>query len=372
MVLYIVKRVVFPLSLMLTLAACGGTASVSSPPSGPATASASVSTASTKPAASVSVASPAKPAASTSSSPAASGQPAASLSAGPVVGNPFSVQATEYSFSAPDSLPGGLTTIRLTDTGKEPHEVQLFRLNSGVTTDQFQTALKNPNPAEVLKLTTADGGVAAVDPGGTAESVMDLLPGQYYLVCFLPDANGIPHLVHGMVKPLTVNQPAASASAVASPQAGATVTLKDFSFDMPATLPAGTTIVKVTNDGPQTHQMEVAKVAPGKTAQEVASFFANQPSGPPPSAAVAPAASGSAAASAAPPARPEASVSGKPQATPGPPPFQDLGGMNGLAKGESGWAVLNLTPGDYVALCAIPDAGGSLKPHVDLGMIMGI
>jgi len=247
-----------------------------------------------------------------------------------------------------------MTTIRLTDAGKEPHEVQLFRLNQGVTADQFQAALKNPNPAEALKVSTATGGVAAVDPGGTAESVMDLKPGQYFLVCFLPDPNGLPHLAHGMVKPLTVMAPAASASAGASPQANTTVTLKDFSFDMPASLPAGTVIVKVTNDGPQPHQMEIAKLAPGKTSQDVSTFFASQPAPP---ASGAPAASSSAAAS------------GKPQAAAGPPPFQDLGGMNGLSKGESGWAVLNLTPGDYVAFCAIPDENGSLKPHIDLGMI---
>ena len=336
------------------------------------TASASISAASTKPAASASAAVSASPATSAAGSTAASAKPAAAsgkpaASAAPVVGNLFTIQATEYKFDAPDSIPGGLTTIRLTDVGKQPHEAQLFRLNSGVTGDQFQTALKNPNPAGALKLSTATGGVAAVDPGTTAESIMDLQPGQYYLLCFLPDANGVPHFVHGMLKAFTVTKPSAAA---ASPQASTTVTLKDFTFEMPATLPAGATIVKVTNEGPQPHQMEIARLAPGKTAQDVTSFFASQPSGPPPASAVAAAASGSAApASAAPPARPEAPASGKLQAAPGPPPFQALGGMNGLSKGESGWAVLNLTPGDYVAFCAIPDISGSLKPHIDLGMI---
>jgi len=380
-----VKRFIpIPAVLALALAACGGAASVSSPSSGPITASASVNTgsaaaskpaaASTKPAASTSAAAPAsaKPAASG----AASAKPAASASAGPVVGNLFSVQAMEYSFAAPDSIPGGMTTIRLTDNGKEPHEVQLVKLNSGVTADQFQTALRNPNPAELLKVAVGTGGVPAVDPGGTAEAVMDLQAGQYYLICFLPGPDGMPHFLHGMVKALTVNAPAASASAAASPQAAASITMSDFTFDMPSSLPAGTTIVKVTNNGPQLHQMAVAKLAPGKTVQDVSQFFASQPAGPPPSgasgapaaasASAKPAASGAAASGAA---RPEAGASGGPQAAAGPPPFEDMGGMNGLSKGESGWAVLNLTPGNWVALCAIPDQSGSLKPHVDLGMI---
>ena len=37
---------------------------------------------------------------------------------------------------------------------------------------------------------------------------MDLAPGEYTVLCFLPDLNGdfSPHLTHGMVASLTVTQ----------------------------------------------------------------------------------------------------------------------------------------------------------------------
>ena len=35
---------------------------------------------------------------------------------------------------------------------------------------------------------------------------VDLEPGEYIALCFVPDANdGAPHLVHGMVLPFTVS-----------------------------------------------------------------------------------------------------------------------------------------------------------------------
>lgn len=51
----------------------------------------------------------------------------------------------------------------------------------------------------------------------------------------------------------------------------------------------------------------------------------------------------------------------------GPPPFTD-GGIATMAPGRSGYVALNLAPGQYVAICFIPDRYSS-KPHYDLGMI---
>jgi len=49
-----------------------------------------------------------------------------------------------------------------------------------------------------------------------------------------------------------------------------------------------------------------------------------------------------------------------------------MGGMNALTKGNTGIAVFDLTPGNYVAICNVPDQS---KPngdsHAHLGMIKG-
>ena len=39
--------------------------------------------------------------------------------------------------------------------------------------------------------------------------------------------------------------------------------------------------------------------------------------------------------------------------------------------GQTGWAHLDLTPGDYVAVCFIPSAAHEGKPHFALGMVKG-
>jgi hypothetical protein len=92
--------------------------------------------------------------------------------------------------------------------------------------------------------------------------------------------------------------------------------MKDFSFDGPATLSAGKQVVKVVNQGPQLHEWNVMKLAPCKTPEDIGKFFAS-PSGP--------------------------------------PPFASLGGLNGVQKDGVGFVNLDLTPGNYVAICNIPD-----------------
>lgn len=50
--------------------------------------------------------------------------------------------ASDYTFNAPETVPPGLTTIRLTNRGQEPHHGHLPRLNEGITFDDFTAALQ--------------------------------------------------------------------------------------------------------------------------------------------------------------------------------------------------------------------------------------
>lgn len=52
----------------------------------------------------------------------------------------------------------------------------------------------------------------------------------------------------------------------------------------------------------------------------------------------------------------------------GPPPYITLGGMQGLVPNDGGWVTVDLTPGEYAALCVIPDPTSG-KRHIELGMI---
>jgi hypothetical protein len=133
-----------------------------------------------------------------------------------------------------------------------------------------------------------------------------------------------------MVKPFQVTAP--PAPAVPEPLARLTITMKDFTYDMPATLPAGRNTFRMLNTGPsQAHEMQIARLNPGATPQTAQQYWATEP----PS---------------------------------GPPPYITLGGFQGIAPNDGGWVTVDLPPGEYAALCVIPDPASG-KRHIELGMI---
>jgi uncharacterized cupredoxin-like copper-binding protein len=235
--------------------------------------------------------------------------------------------ASEFSFTGPDKLPAGLISIRLTNNGHEPHHGQLLRLNDGVSLDQFMSALQY-DEQQAAALVSIEGGPGLIDPQATAEVSLELAPGTYLLACFVPSEDGVPHLAKGMLKPLQVAS--ASGPALPEPAVAATFTARDFQFEMPAELPYGRATYRVTNLGPQPHEVGIIKLAPGASVQDVLAFYTGEPSGP--------------------------------------PPFQSVGGINGLGAGKSGFMTLDLQPGQYAAVCLIPDPSSG-HSHVDLGMI---
>jgi len=246
------------------------------------------------------------------------------------------IEAFDFGFRTLGSIPGGPTRVQMTNTGKEPHHTQFMLLNTGVTPDQFSAALaKGPDAADAL--VTQAGGVGVILPGSSAEVILTLKEGQYMIACFISGADHIPHLAKGMLMPLKVT--AAPAAAAPAPAVNGTITLFDFNFTMPDTLLAGKSMYTVTNTGAQFHEFNIGQLAPGKTLADAKAFLDPAPNTPPPA---------------------------------GPPPVTPVGGMNALSKGNSGIVVLDLMPGDYVALCRVRDQS---KPngdsHVHLGMIKG-
>lgn len=56
------------------------------------------------------------------------------------------------------------------------------------------------------------------------------------------------------------------------------------------------------------------------------------------------------------------------QSREGAPPFEYMGGLQAIDSGRTGWAGLDLSPGEYIALCFVPDPASG-KPHIELGMV---
>ncbi len=133
------------------------------------------------------------------------------------VGAPITdIVATEYRFDeVPATLPAGPHGFRLIGEGEEFHELALIRVDD----DRPVVDLLELSEDEQEEATTYIGGVTAC-PGKTSPEALgvDLEPGRYTLLCFVPvgtspDLEGDdlldayendPHFTEGMVAEFTV------------------------------------------------------------------------------------------------------------------------------------------------------------------------
>ena len=237
------------------------------------------------------------------------------------------VSGEDFKFDAPNVIPAGLTEFRFLNKGPAFHHMQIVRLSGGKTVDDLRAALANPGPPPAWMKEV--GGPNAPSPGIEANATLMLEPGNYALVCFV-DIGGPPHFMKGMIKGLTV-EPAKTAVA-AAPKADITATLVDYNFKLSSPVRAGNHTIRVYNAGPQAHEIELVRLAPGVSAADFMKWFDKMQ---------------------------------------GPPPGKALGGIASLATGMSQYFNADFTPGNYALICFVPDAKDG-KPHFAHGMIQQI
>jgi uncharacterized cupredoxin-like copper-binding protein len=269
--------------------------------------------------------------------PAADAAPAPPPAAPPA--RVVTVTARDFAFEMPDTLVAGRTELQLVNRGAELHHASLVRLDAGKTAADFFAALKAGGPPPAWAHDA--GGPNAPAPGATSAAVVDLTPGAYVFVCFIPSPDGTPHVMKGMTRAFTVvAEPrarlAAAGRGAARPPApmvtrapDVVMTLNDYDFALSAPLTRGRHVVRVRNVAAQPHEVFVARLAPGTSASQALAWLEKMQ---------------------------------------GPPPLQPLGGVVGLAKGAENDIPLDLAPGEYAFFCFLPDAKDG-KPHVAHGMV---
>lgn len=248
----------------------------------------------------------------------------------PATANVVTITATDFAFSAPDTVPAGLVTLRLLSPSQEPHQAVVMRLDSGKTMADLQAMMMNPE-APIPAWVAFPIGVSVIAPGDSGNATAVLAPGHYVMVCFIPSPDGQPHVAKGMVRPFEVV--ASGVTPAPEPVADITITERDYEFVLSSPLTAGTHTIRVENAGPQVHEVAVFQLLPGKT---LADFQAWDASG-----------------------------------MRGPPPAKPLGGFVGPDVGGHGYFAATFVPGAYVLACGVPDAKDG-KPHTTHGMIKEI
>jgi hypothetical protein len=125
------------------------------------------------------------------------------------------VTAKEYEYEGiPDTLDAGTVAMKVTNEGAEPHEISIARKKDGVT-ESFDELLALPEDQATQKIDMV-GGAFVPQKGSSSMAVVDLTPGEYIAVCFVPtgskidasgehEGSGPPHFMQGMKKEFTVS-----------------------------------------------------------------------------------------------------------------------------------------------------------------------
>lgn len=239
-----------------------------------------------------------------------------------------------YTFQAPDTINAGLTTFHFANLDDENHYAHAVRLDSGRTVSELVEAYADaireagPRPTWVTRF----GGPGATAPGGSSSVTQHMEPGRYAWICPVEDRDGTPHFSKGEVKPFVVHNTDTKAVEQQAPEASKVIRLMDYTFALESPLSAGQYTIRVVNEGPDSHDVELARLAPGKTVEDVQTWL---------------------------------------QDGQGQPPVNDLaGGVAVIAPGMEVFFEADLTAGEYVLICfATADDG---RTHIEHGMIQNV
>jgi plastocyanin len=239
--------------------------------------------------------------------------------------NVITFSAADYSYTGPDTIPAGVTTIRLLNTGKEPHHLFLVKLEEGKTAQDLSAAMapNAPWPTWAKEV----GGPNAAEPGTTMAATLPVEAGNYVFFCVIPSPDGTAHVAKGMMRGLTVIP--ATGPAAPEPVADITMTLVDYGFEMSTRLTAGRHTIKFENTAAQPHEVVIVKLNPGTTMQDW--------------------------------------VAAAEKMT-GPLPGRLVDGMAAMIPGNRAYVTYDFAPGEYGLVCFVPDAKDG-KPHFLHGMI---
>lgn len=250
-----------------------------------------------------------------------------------------------HAWQAPDSVDAGWTTWRFENKGDDLHYAHVVRLDPGKTVTDLVEAYAHairtsgPRPTWITRF----GGPGAAPPGGTASVTQLLVPGNYAWICPVEDASGNPHFKEGEFKTFTVSA-TNTATATATPAADAVIRLMDYAYVLDAPLKAGRQTLRFVNQGKEAHDINLLKLAPGKTLDEVRLWLNPER------------------------ARrtdkgtdPEASLESL---------VMPMGGVAAIAPGMEAFQEVDLAAGEYVLACMVTAQDG--RSHIEHGMIRQI
>lgn len=107
------------------------------------------------------------------------------------------VEASDYMFMADFPTTAGRYSFVMDNVGDEPHIMILLRLEPGASLDEVLESEGDEGVAEEFESSVAP-------PGSEGVLTADVGPGDWVLLCPIPDGEGTPHFASGMIHEFTV------------------------------------------------------------------------------------------------------------------------------------------------------------------------
>lgn len=199
--------------------------------------------------------------------------------------NTLRITEREYAFETSGEPVAGSLTIEVENAGAELHEIAMAKLLDGKTPEDAKAALdaateETENVLEgIAEEDSAIDDLGSVQAPGSGYAITgpDVPAGEYLLMCFIPNAEGVPHYKLGMFGSFSIGE----GSDTDSPDGMVTYTASDERLDGPKEVPAGETAITVVNDTEVSREVSLLKLAAGKTMEDAGAFFEQADQGPP-------------------------------------------------------------------------------------------
>jgi len=213
----------------------------------------------------------------------------------------YGIEMNDSGFVVADELEGGLVTLTFTNAGTTPGIPIFTRLKDGETPESFAAA--GPTAVNLVENLAT---VGFLPPGMRDSLIADLKPGTWLVM----------DQINPAIPPVFTNVVAGEGDGTQVPADAPVIGMHNFAFTGIATTQTpGKPTWKMENKGTQPHEVALYQIEEGVTPQVfLASFDGNSP--------------------------------------PAGIPF----GTVATTPGDAIWKEFNLVPGNYIAVCFIPDA----------------
>jgi hypothetical protein len=203
---------------------------------------------------------------------------------GDAAGNTLHITERDFEFQVEGEPTAGSVSIAVENLGSEIHEIGMARLVDGHTVEEVRAALETAGEDEdPLAGLVEEGSVidelGGIQAPGTAYTISGdgIEAGEYVLICFIPNSEGVLHAQLGMVSGFTI----AEGDADPGPGPDVSYAVSDDGVDGPGELTAGNTVIEIVNDSSTNREITLFKVKEGSTLDDVGAFFEAADEGPP-------------------------------------------------------------------------------------------